>query len=99
MLELQRLLSDKGRHDRAAVRRQPGAVPLRGHGFVTKAGRRQVPDYNRVIPRNHPNIPILGREALLRRCSVPRSRPAKVLGACALNLERGSLRAAANNAD
>jgi DNA polymerase-3 subunit beta len=65
VLELQRLLSD-----------QDGAIEMRfaatrakfafgGLEFVTKLVEGKFPDYNRVIPRAHRNVVVLGRAPLL----------------------------------
>jgi len=99
VLELQRLLSDKD----GAIELQFAANQARfrfdGMEFVTKLVEGKFPDYNRVIPRNHPNIVILGRSALLAALQRAAIMTSEKFKGVRLNLERGSLRVAANNAD
>ena len=99
VLELQRLLSDKD----GAIELQFAANQARfrfdGMEFVTKLVEGKFPDYNRVIPRNHPNIVILGRTALLAALQRAAIMTSEKFKGVRLNLERGSLRVAANNAD
>jgi len=99
VLELQRLLSDK----EGAIEMQFAANQARfrfeGMEFVTKLVEGKFPDYNRVIPRNHKNIVILGRTALLAALQRAAIMTSEKFKGVRLNIERGSLRVAANNAD
>ncbi|MEY5097556.1 MAG: hypothetical protein RJA36_275 [Pseudomonadota bacterium] len=99
VLELQRLLSDK----EGAIEMQFAANQARfrfeGMEFVTKLVEGKFPDYNRVIPRNHRNIVILGRTALLAALQRAAIMTSEKFKGVRLNIERGSLRVAANNAD
>ena len=65
VLELQRLLSDKDGAIELQFAANQARFRFEGMEFVTKLVEGKFPDYNRVIPRNHPNIVILGRGALL----------------------------------
>jgi DNA polymerase III subunit beta len=99
VLELQRLLSDK----EGAIEMQfaPNQARFRFEGmeFVTKLVEGKFPDYNRVIPRNHKNIVVLGRTALLSALQRAAIMTSEKFKGVRLNLEPGSLRVASNNAD
>ena len=99
VLELQRLLSDKDGAIELQFAANQARFRFEGMEFVTKLVEGKFPDYNRVIPRNHPNILILGREALLRALQRAAIMTSEKFKGVRLNLERGSLRVAANNAD
>jgi DNA polymerase III subunit beta len=99
VLELQRLLSDK----EGAIEMQfaPNQARFRFEGmeFVTKLVEGKFPDYNRVIPRNHKNIVVLGRTSLLSALQRAAIMTSEKFKGVRLNLEPGSLRVASNNAD
>ena len=99
VLELQRLLSDKD----GAIEMQFAANQARfrfeGMEFVTKLVEGKFPDYNRVIPRNHKNIVVLGRTALLAALQRAAIMTSEKFKGVRLNVEPGSLRVASNNAD
>jgi len=99
VLELQRLLSDK----EGAIELQFAANQARfrfeGMEFVTKLVEGKFPDYNRVIPRNHNNVLILGRTALLAALQRAAIMTSEKFKGVRLNLEPGVLRVASNNAD
>jgi DNA polymerase III subunit beta len=99
VLELQRLLSD-----------QDGAIEMRfagnqakfsfgGMEFVTKLVEGKFPDYNRVIPKNHTNIVVLGRQTLLASLQRTAILTSEKFKGVRLNLDPGSLRVASNNAE
>ena len=99
VLELQRLLSD-----------QDGAIEMRfagnqakfsfdGMEFVTKLVEGKFPDYNRVIPKNHTNILVLGRQTLLASLQRTAILTSEKFKGVRLNLDPGSLRVASNNAE
>ena len=99
VLEMQRLLSDKD----GAIEMQFAANQARfrfeGMEFVTKLVEGKFPDYNRVIPRNHKNIVVLGRTALLAALQRAAIMTSEKFKGVRLNVEPGSLRVASNNAD
>ena len=99
VLELQRLLSDKDGAIELQFAANQARFRFEGMEFVTKLVEGKFPDYNRVIPRNHPNIVILGRSALLAALQRTAIMTSEKFKGVRLNLERGSLRVAANNAD
>ena len=99
VLELQRLLSDKDGAIELQFAANQARFRFEGMEFVTKLVEGKFPDYNRVIPRNHPNIVILGRSALLAALQRAAIMTSEKFKGVRLNLERGSLRVAANNAD
>lgn len=99
VLELQRLLSDKDGAIELQFAANQARFRFEGMEFVTKLVEGKFPDYNRVIPRNHPNIVILGRGALLAALQRAAIMTSEKFKGVRLNLERGSLRVAANNAD
>ncbi|MEY2683088.1 MAG: hypothetical protein RJA09_232 [Pseudomonadota bacterium] len=97
--ELQRLLSDKeGAIDMQFAANQ-AKFTFDGMEFVTKLVEGKFPDYNRVIPRNHHNIVVLGRTTLLAALQRAAIMTSEKFKGVRLNLEPGLLRVAANNAD
>ena len=99
VLELQRLLSD-----------QEGAIEMRfagnqakfvfgGMEFVTKLVEGKFPDYNRVIPKNHGNIVVVGRQTLLASLQRTAILTSEKFKGVRLNLDPGSLRVASSNAE
>ena len=100
VLELQRLLSDK---DASAIEMQfagnQAKFTFGGMEFVTKLVEGKFPDYNRVIPRNHHNIIVLGRVPLLASLQRTAIMTSEKFKGVRLNVEPGSLRVASNNAE
>jgi DNA polymerase-3 subunit beta len=100
VLELQRLLSDK---DDSAIEMQfagnQAKFTFGGMEFVTKLVEGKFPDYNRVIPRNHHNIIVLGRVPLLASLQRTAIMTSEKFKGVRLNVEPGSLRVASNNAE
>src|SRR5574343_928018 len=97
--ELQRLLSDKeGAIDMQLASNQ-AKFAFDGMEFVTKLVEGKFPDYNRVIPRNHHNIVVLGRTTLLAALQRAAIMTSEKFKGVRLHLEPGLLRVAANNAD
>jgi len=100
VLELQRLLSDK---DDSAIEMQfagnQAKFTFGGMEFVTKLVEGKFPDYNRVIPRNHHNIIVLGRAPLLASLQRTAIMTSEKFKGVRLNVEPGSLRVASNNAE
>ena len=99
VLELQRLLSDK----EGAIEMQFAANQARftfdGMEFVTKLVEGKFPDYNRVIPRNHSNIVMVGRAPLLASLQRTAIMTSEKFKGVRLNLEAGTLRVASSNAE
>ena len=103
VIELQRLLSDAGGENQPHIEMQFANNQARFHfggmEFVTKLVEGKFPDYNRVIPRNHPNSVVLGRAPLLaclQRTAIMTSDKFKGVR---LHIEPGLLRVASNNAE
>ena len=99
VLELQRLLSDKDGAIEMQFATNQAKFSFEGMEFVTKLVEGKFPDYNRVIPRNHRNIVVLGRTALLATLQRAAIMTSEKFKGVRLNLEPGSLRVAANNAE
>jgi DNA polymerase-3 subunit beta len=99
VLELQRLLSDKdGAIDMQFAGNQ-AKFSFDGMEFVTKLVEGKFPDYNRVIPRNHTNELVLGRQTLLSALQRTAIMTSDKFKGVRLNIESGSLRIAASNAE
>lgn len=99
VLELQRLLSDKDGSMQMQFAANQAKFTFDGMEFVTKLVEGKFPDYNRVIPRNHQNIVVLGRQALLSALQRAAIMTTDKFKGVRLSLEPGVLRLAANNAD
>jgi DNA polymerase III subunit beta len=99
VLELQRLLSDKEGAIELQFASNQARFRFEGMEFVTKLVEGKFPDYNRVIPRNHKNIVVLGRTALLSALQRAAIMTTDKFKGVRLNVEPGLLRVAANNAD
>jgi len=99
VLELQRLLSDAdGALDMQFANNQ-ARFSFGGMEFVTKLVEGKFPDYNRVIPKNHKNSVTLGRAALLATLQRTAILTSDKFKGVRLNLDPGTLRVAANNAE
>lgn len=103
VLELQRLLSDVGGDNSPRIEMQfannQAKFIFDGMEFVTKLVEGKFPDYNRVIPRDHPHNITLGRSALLaclQRTAIMTSDKFKGVR---LSVAPGLLRVASTNAD
>ena len=99
VLELQRLLSDKDGAIELRFAPNQAKFSFEGMEFVTKLVEGKFPDYNRVIPRNHRNIVVLGRTALLAALQRAAIMTTDKFKGVRLNVEPGVLRVAASNAD
>ncbi len=99
VLELQRLLSDKEGAIEMQFAANQAKFSFEGMEFVTKLVEGKFPDYNRVIPRNHQNIVVLGRAPLLSALQRAAIMTSEKFKGVRLNVEPGVLRVAANNAD
>lgn len=99
VLEMQRLLSDKEGAIEMQFAGNQAKFSFDGMEFVTKLVEGKFPDYNRVIPRNHKNIIVLGRQALLASLQRTAILTSEKFKGVRLNIEPGTLRIASNNAE
>ena len=106
VIELQRLLSDATVPDDAQApmiemqfANNQAKFSFGGMEFVTKLVEGKFPDYNRVIPKNHKNIVTLGRAPLLASLQRTAILTSDKFKGVRLNVEPGTLRVAANNAE
>ena len=103
VIELQRLLSDVGGDDQPLIEMQFASNQAKfnfgGMEFVTKLVEGKFPDYNRVIPKGHKNSITLGRAALLASLQRTAILTSDKFKGVRLNIEPGTLRIAANNAE
>lgn len=99
VLELQRLLSDKEGAMELQFASNQAKFRFDGMEFVTKLVEGKFPDYNRVIPRNHKNVLVLGRTALLSAMQRAAIMTTDKFKGVRMSVEPGVLRLAANNAD
>jgi DNA polymerase III subunit beta len=103
VIELQRLLSDAGGENQPHIEMQfannQAKFSFGGMEFVTKLVEGKFPDYNRVIPKNHKNSVTLGRAPLLASLQRTAIMTSDKFKGVRLNLEPGTLRIAANNAE
>jgi len=99
VLELQRLLAD----DDAAIQMRfagnQAKFEFSGMAFVTKLVEGKFPDYNRVIPKVLKNSVTLGRAPLLSSLQRAAILTSEKFKAVRVNLEPGSLRLSASNAE
>ena len=99
VLELQRLLKDEDTPIELRFANNQARLNFSGMEFVTKLVEGKFPDYNRVIPKNHKNIIVLGRAPLLaclQRAAILTSEKFKGVR---INVEPGVLRIASSNAE
>ncbi|MDP9123434.1 MAG: DNA polymerase III subunit beta, partial [Pseudomonadota bacterium] len=99
VLELARLL---GNVDEAIEMRFAGnqaKFTFSGLEFVTKLVEGKFPDYNRVIPKNHKNSVILGRQPFLSSLQRAAILTSDKFKGVRVNLEPGALRIASSNAE
>ena len=100
VLELQRLLGNADeRRSRCASPATRPSSRSRGLEFVTKLVEGKFPDYNRVIPKNHKNSVILGRQPLLSSLQRAAILTSEKFKGVRVNLEPGALRIASSNAE
>jgi DNA polymerase-3 subunit beta len=103
VLELQRLLrEDKDDADAVIEMRfasNQAKFTFSGMEFVTKLVEGKFPDYNRVIPKNHKNAIITGREPLLASLQRAAILTSEKFKAVRVNFEPGVIRIASNNAE
>ncbi len=99
VLELQRLLSDKEGAIEMQFAANQAKFSFDGMEFVTKLVEGKFPDYNRVIPRNHKNIVVVGRAPLLASLQRTAIMTSEKFKGVRLNLDAGILRVASSNAE
>jgi DNA polymerase-3 subunit beta len=102
VLELQRLLKDDKGSDGSIEMRFAGnqaKFAFSGMEFVTKLVEGKFPDYNRVIPKNHKNAVILGRQPLLASLQRAAILTSEKFKGVRVNIEPGTLRIASSNAE
>jgi DNA polymerase III subunit beta len=99
VIELQRLLSDaEGAIDMQFANNQ-AKFRFGNMEFVSKLVEGKFPDYNRVIPKNHYNTVVLGRQAFLSTLQRAAILTSDKFKAVRLNLDPGSLRVTSNNTE
>ena len=99
VLELQRLLKDEDTPIEMRFANNQARLNFSGMEFVTKLVEGKFPDYNRVIPKNHKNVIVLGRAPLLgclQRAAILTSEKFKGVR---INIEPGVLRISSSNAE
>lgn len=99
VLEMQRLLSDAEGAIEMQFASNQAKFTFGGMEFVTKLVEGKFPDYNRVIPKNHKNGIILGRQPLLASLQRTAILTSDKFKGVRLNIDPGTLRVASNNAE
>jgi DNA polymerase-3 subunit beta len=99
VLEMQRLLSDAEGAIEMQFASNQAKFSFGGMEFVTKLVEGKFPDYNRVIPKNHKNAIILGRQPLLASLQRTAILTSDKFKGVRLNIDPGTLRVASNNAE
>ncbi len=99
VLELQRLLRDTDDMMELQFASNQARFRFDAKEFITKLVEGKFPDYNRVIPHNHRNHILFGRAALLAALQRTAILTSEKFKGVRVNLEAGSLRITANNAE
>jgi len=99
VIEMQRLLSDAEGAIEMQFASNQAKFSFGGMEFVTKLVEGKFPDYNRVIPKGHKNSFTLGRATLLASLQRTAILTSEKFKGVRLNIEPGTLRVAANNAE
>jgi DNA polymerase-3 subunit beta len=99
VLEMQRLLSDAQGAIEMRFANNQAKFSFGDMEFVTKLVEGKFPDYNRVIPKNHTNHITMGRAPLLASLQRTAILTSEKFKGVRLNIEPGTLRVAANNAE
>jgi len=99
VLEMQRLLSDAEGAIEMQFASNQAKFSFGGLEFVTKLVEGKFPDYNRVIPKNHKNAIVLGRQPLLASLQRTAILTSDKFKGVRLNIDPGTLRVASNNAE
>ena len=99
VLELQRLLADDEAPIEIRFAANQAKFAFGSMEFVSKLVEGKFPDYNRVIPRNHPNHITLGRAPLLASLQRAAILTSEKFKGVRLGVEPGMLKIAASNAE
>ncbi len=108
VLELQRLLKEGKEGKDAEATAAPIEMRFAGNqakfsfsgmDFVSKLVEGKFPDYNRVIPKNHRNHVVLGREPLLASLQRAAILTSEKFKGVRVNIEPGLLRIVSSNAE
>ena len=99
VLELHRLLADADDPIEMRFAGNQARFVFSGLEFVTKLVEGKFPDFNRVIPRHHPNIVEASRPALLASLQRAAILTSEKFKGVRVNFDPGSMRIAANNAE
>ncbi|WP_418318044.1 DNA polymerase III subunit beta [Piscinibacter sakaiensis] len=99
VLELQRLLKDEDSPIEMRFAGNQARFAFSGMEFVTKLVEGKFPDYNRVIPKNHKNHLMVGRQPLLASLQRAAILTSEKFKGVRVNLEAGTLRIASSNAE
>jgi len=99
VLELARLLGNVDEPIEMRFAGNQAKFTFSGLEFVTKLVEGKFPDYNRVIPKNHKNSVILGRQPLLSSLQRAAILTSDKFKGVRVNLEPGALRIASSNAE
>jgi DNA polymerase-3 subunit beta len=99
VLELQRLLKDEETPIEMRFAGNQAKFAFSGLQFVTKLVEGKFPDYNRVIPKNHKNAVILGRQPLLASLQRAAILTSEKFKGVRVNVEPGLLRIASSNSE
>jgi len=99
VLELARLLSNIDEPIEMRFAGNQAKFTFSGLEFVTKLVEGKFPDYNRVIPKNHKNSVILGRQPFLSSLQRAAILTSEKFKGVRVNLEPGALRIASSNAE
>jgi DNA polymerase-3 subunit beta len=99
VIEMQRLLSDAEGAIEMQFANNQAKFSFGDMEFVTKLVEGKFPDYNRVIPKGHKNSFTLGRATLLASLQRTAILTSEKFKGVRLNIEPGTLRVAANNAE
>lgn len=99
VLELQRLLKDEDSPIEMRFAGNQAKFAFSGMEFVTKLVEGKFPDYNRVIPKNHKNALMVGRQPLLASLQRAAILTSEKFKGVRVNIEPGSLRIASSNAE
>ena len=99
VLELSRLLGNVDEPIEMRFAGNQAKFSFSGLEFVTKLVEGKFPDYNRVIPKNHKNSVILGRQPFLSSLQRAAILTSEKFKGVRVNLEPGALRIASSNAE
>ena len=99
VLELLRLLSEDDTPIDMRFAGNQARFAFGGMEFVTKLVEGKFPDYNRVIPKNHRNIVVLGRAPLLASLQRVAILTSEKFKGVRVNVQPGLMRIASSNAE